>query len=301
MLAGLLLTSCRSGPAVPAPNVVDKPSETEEVANNGGGGDVCQPGPATWNNEDVPTPHATRMTEASDLTFSVWSGGAGVVRQDEVAGEFRNLSLSLYRIRIVEGEPASGPHRAGWWSETSLELVGPSTTHRVEGDALLDLFSPGGFERGATLVVELAAHFPLSETGSYTARWNTPDGTLELPLVVLERADYLRCRLHTDTVYNAWELVDYGHQSADAKFTGLAGEALTDAREEDLRAALRDGRECFIEGSGEATLGAAFAHRVKDYAAFILAKRHGVEIPELREQSAQARDGGIAKLRDALP
>lgn len=282
--------------------VADTPSETEQVGQRATGDDVCRPGPAAWGRGgEVRKPHATRMTEASDLTFSVWSGGAGVVRRDEVPGEYQNLSLSLYRIPIVRGEPASGPHDARWWAETSLELAGPSETQRVGGDTLLDLFSPGDFDRGATLVVELAAQFSLSETGPYTARWNTPDGTLEFSVAVLEQPDYLRCRLHTDLVYNAWELVDYGHQSADARFTGLAGEAVTDAREEDLRAALSDGRSCFIEGSSEATLGAAFGHRVKDYAAFILAKRHGIEVVELREQSQQARDRGIAKVTAALP
>ena len=241
------------------------------------------------------------MNESSDLMFSVWNGSAGVMRHNEVAGDFRNLSLSLYRIPIVHGEPTSGPHDAQWWADTSLELEGPSGVQTVDGEALLGLFEPADFERGATLVVEMAAQFSLSTFGTHTARWNTPDGALELSLVVLEQPDYLRCRLHTDTVHNAWGLVDYGHQSEDAVFTGLAAEALTDAREEDLVAALQDGRDCFIEGSAEATLGAAYGHRVKDYAAFILAKRHGIEIAQLREQTAQARDDGIARLKGVLP
>lgn len=202
MLGILLLASCRSGVSVAESAVSDEAPTEPPAAGAVVSGDVCQPGPAAWSGDERPAPNAERKNEASDLMFSVWNGSAGVMRRNEAAGDFRNLSLSLYRIPIVEGEPTSGPHDAQWWAATSLELEGPSETQTVGGDALLELFEPADFERGATLVVEMAAQFSLSALGTHTARWNTPDGTLELSLVVLEQPDYLRCRLHTDTVHN---------------------------------------------------------------------------------------------------
>ncbi|MCX7021216.1 MAG: hypothetical protein NTW26_02875 [bacterium] len=189
-----------------------------------------------------------------------------------------------------------------FWGGCLLTLTAPSDgTQTVGGlsvqgaDGTVRDMEPAGT---STAVVDAGEIFDFTETGPHLLRWDSPLGTMEYVIRVLAGLDYLLYRLANDVTYNEWGLYLYGE---DGIFlSGSLAERVTaggDSAVGGLAAFLDDEKECFIEGSEEATLGSMYAHRVKDYAAIMLARILGVGVPELRSMDPAVRDAGIAKVR----
>ena len=192
-----------------------------------------------------------------------------------------------------------------FWGGCLLTLTAPSGgVQTVGGLAVLDAagtvrdMEPGGT---STAVVDLGKIFAFAETGQNLLRWDTPLGTLDYSIEVLAGLEYLLHRLANDVSYNEWGLYLYGEDGVFL-FGSLADRVLScgDSAVDGLAAFLDGGKECFIEGSEEATIGSMYAHRVMDYAAIMLAKILGADVPELRSMDPAVRDAGVAEIKILL-
>jgi len=189
-----------------------------------------------------------------------------------------------------------------FWGGCLLTLTSPSGGKQtVGGLTVLDAagtvrdMEPGG---RSTAVLDLGKIFAFTETGPHLLRWDSPLGTMDYTIEVLAGSDYLLHRLANDVTYNEWGLYLYGEDGVFL-FGSLADRvtACGDSAVGGLAALLDDGKECFIEGSEEATIGSMYAHRVQDYAAIMLAVILRAHVPELRSIDPAERDGGIEKVR----
>lgn len=242
---------------------------------------------------------------------------AGDVPANAEAASGGNLSISTWNWHstpVVEpggslwlGFTAENPTDQtvfpdSFWGGCLLTLTAPSGgTQTVDGPSVQGAagsirdMEPGGT---STAVVDAGEIFAFTETGAHLLRWDSPLGTLEYPIEVLAGLDYLLHRLANDFTYNEWGLYLYGEDGVFLSGS-LAGRVAAggDSAIEGLAAFLDDDKECFIEGSEEATIGSMYAHRVEDYAAFMLAEILGADVPELRSMDPAERDAGIAKVK----
>jgi len=189
-----------------------------------------------------------------------------------------------------------------FWGGCLLTLTAPSGgVQTVGGPAVLEAagsvrdMEPGGM---STAVVDVGTLFDFTETGPHTLRWDTPLGTLDYTVEVHVGLDYLFHRLANDETYNEWGLYLYG---TDGVFlSGSLADRVTafgDRAKYGLIPYLNNEKECFIEGSEEATIGSMYNHRVKDYAAIMLAVILGAHVPELRSMDPAERDTGVENVR----
>jgi hypothetical protein len=235
----------------------------------------------------------------------------------EVPADGGNLSISPWHwhsIPVIEpggtlwlGFTARNPTDQtitadSFWGGCLLTLTSPSeATQTLGGLSVLDAagtvrdMEPGGV---STAVVDVGTLFDFDEIGPHTLRWDSPLGTLDYTLEVHIGLDYLFYRLANDVTYNEWGLYLYGE---DGVFlSGSLAERVTsfgDWAIEYLVPFLDDEKECAIEGSEEATIGAMYNHRVEDYAAIMLTRILGADVPELRSMDPAERDVGIEKVK----
>jgi hypothetical protein len=191
------------------------------------------------------------------------------------------------------------------WGTAPLILETPDHSEiRLSGAQLLELSEhPAVVEAGhwGAAVIELGELFDLEPRGRYRLEWRNDYGADRLAFEVLTERDYLLQRLRADTTHNHWMLYLYGEDGlvyADSLAGRLAGYGRSVVAELDLL--LDDETTVFIQGSEEATLGSMYAHRVCDYAAFILADILELRLEELRSMDPQERDEGIERLRREL-
>jgi len=189
-----------------------------------------------------------------------------------------------------------------FWGKSTLTLISLSgATQTVPGARMLEVGDYiGDMEPGAgdTAVVKIEDLFSFTETGPHVLRWETPFGVMDYIVMVLDGLDYLYYRLENDVVYNEWGLYLYGMDGVFLS-NSLATRVLAFGEEaiDGLAAFLDSEKECSIEGSEEATIGSMYEHRVKDYAAIMLAVILGAHVPELRSMDPAERDAGVEKVR----
>jgi|GEM_PF-1732932 len=165
----------------------------------------------------------------------------------------------------------------------------------MDDGEISDGLSPGEQE---TMVGDVALVATFEEKGLYHLGWETPFGQSIFGIIALPEMEYLLYRLDSDPAYNSWGLYMYGEDGVVMNGLGRRTIDLGEAMLPDLIERLDDERECFIEGSEEATIGSMYAHRVCDYAAIMIARIARLEVPELRGRSAVARQPGIEVVRE---
>jgi hypothetical protein len=192
-----------------------------------------------------------------------------------------------------------------FWGGALLTLTVPSgAVQTVGGLSVLEAagtvrdMEPGGV---STAVVDAGGLFDFTDTGPHVLRWDTPLGTMEYAIKVLDGLDYLLHRLESDVTYNEWGVYLYGEDgvflygSLAVRLVACGDDAIGG-----LVPFLDNEKECFIEGSEDATIGSMYAHRLKDYAAIMLAEIGGLDVPELRSMDPGEREAGIEKVESWL-
>ncbi|HUT98997.1 MAG TPA: hypothetical protein VM054_07975 [bacterium] len=247
---------------------------------------------------------------------SVGCAAGGVPANAESAGS-ENLAISPWNwhsIPVVEpggslwlGFTAKNPTNQtvtadSFWGGCLLALTAPSGGVQTVGGPSVQGAAGSVRDMGpgesSTAVVDAGEIFDFTETGTHLLRWDTPLGTMEYPIEALAGLDYLLHRLANDSAYNEWGLYLYGEDGVFlSESLAIRVAAKGDVAVGGLAAFLDDEKECFIEGSEEATIGSMYAHRVEDYAAIMLAVILGADVPELRSMNPAVRDAGIARVR----
>ncbi|MCK4593176.1 hypothetical protein KAU45_01650 [bacterium] len=243
-----------------------------------------------------PDPAVNTLIESENLSITPWHWySVPVIRPGG--------SLYLgFMAKNPTGERVTAEY---FWGCSELTLVSPSNeVQTVPGTRMLEVgeyikdMEPGGRD---TAVVKIEDLFTFTEVGPHILRWETPFGVMDYIIGVMDGLDYLFYRLENDVSYNEWGVYLYGE---DGMFlsNSLAYEVVSYKEEatEGLVPFLDNGKECFIEGSEEATIGSMYAHRLKDYAAIMLAEIGGLDIPELRAMDPVERNAGIEKVRSWL-
>ncbi len=254
------------------------------------------------------------------LAIATFTGDAGEVPPPDPAvnmlAESENLSITpwhWYSVPVIQpdgslylGFTAQNPTdeivtKESFWGGSELSLRAPSTEEQsIPGERMLEVgeyikdMEPGG---GDTAVVKIEELFTFTEAGPHILRWDTPFGTMEYVISVLDGLDYLLHRLENDVTYNEWGIFLYGEDGIFLS-NSLAQKVVSygEAAVEGLIAFLDSEKECFITGSEEATIGFMYAHRLKDYAAIMITEIEGLEVPELRSMEPAERDVGIEKV-----
>ena len=236
------------------------------------------------------------LVSDEDLTISPWHWhSAPVIETDG------SLWLGFTAVNPTP-ETVTGED---FWENSLLALTSLSGrtqtvpgTRMLEAGEYIDDMEPGA---GDTAVVRIERLFVFTETGSHVLRWETPFGVMDYVVEVLDDLGYLYYRLENDEVYNEWGVYIYG---MDGRFLSgsLAERVVANGEDavEGLVPFLDDEKECFIEGSEEATIGSMYAHRLKDYAAIMLAEIGGLDVPELRSMDPAERETGIAEVKSWL-
>ncbi len=190
------------------------------------------------------------------------------------------------------------------WDESRLTLNFFGSPDYILDIPLMEMIGDGEISEGLavgevdTMVGDLALVATFEEKGLYHLGWETPFGYSIFGIVALPEAEYLLYRLDSDTAYNSWGLYMYGMDGVVLNGLGQRMIDLGEAMLPELTERLDDKRECFIEGSEEATIGSMYAHRICDYAAIMIARIARLDIPELREMSAETRQPGIETVRE---
>lgn len=247
---------------------------------------------------EVPSPGTAvnKPAESKNLSITPWHWYSTPVIQP---------GGSLYLGFTAHNPTAEAVTKESFWGRSELTLVSPSNeVQTVPGPRMLEVgeyikdIEPGG---GDTAVVKIEDLFTFKKPGEHILCWETPFGTMEYVISVLDGLDYLLYRLENDVSYNEWGVYLYGE---DGMFlsNSLAYEVVSYKEEavEGLVPFLDNGKECFIEGSEDATIGSMYAHRLKDYAAIMITEIEGLEVPELRSMEPAERDAGIGKVLDWL-
>jgi len=185
------------------------------------------------------------------------------------------------------------------WGESRLTLNFFGSPDYLLDVPLLEMMDDGEISDGLapgevdTMVGNLALVATFEEKGLYHLGWETPFGYSVFGIVALPENEYLLYRLDSDPAYNNWGLYMYGMDGVVMNGLGRRTIDLGEAVLPALSERLDDETECFIEGSEEATIGSMYAHRVCDYAAIMIARIARLEVPELRELTAEDRQPGI--------
>ncbi|MCD4733865.1 hypothetical protein K8R78_06465 [bacterium] len=165
----------------------------------------------------------------------------------------------------------------------------------MDDGEISDGLAPGEQE---TMVGELCWRGEFEEQGMYHLVWESPFGQSIFGIIALPEMEYLLYRLDSDPAYNSWGLYMYGMDGVVMNGLGRRVIDLGEAMLPDLIERLDDERECFIEGSEEATIGSMYAHRVCDYAAIMITRIARLDIPKLRGRSAEDRQPGIETVQE---
>ncbi len=190
------------------------------------------------------------------------------------------------------------------WGESRLTLNFFGSPDYLLDVPLMDMMDDGEISDGLTpgetetMVGELGWLAEFKEPGLYHLGWETPFGQSTFGIVALPEDEYLLYRLDSDPAHNSWGLYMYGMDGVVMDGLGRRMIDLDEAVLPDLMERLDDESECFIEGSEEATIGSMYAHRVCDYAAIMITRIARLEVPELRELTAEVRQPGLETVRE---